>query len=92
VTGLLARNVVLGWAAFALVVLAVLAGLILALREWGAFLRLRRLDGLREQALAARAGADLKAARRVVSGLTGFTPRGAMPPGAGRVWPSAKTT
>ncbi|MFZ1512966.1 MAG: TIGR01620 family protein, partial [Tabrizicola sp.] len=57
VTGLLARNVVLGWAAFALVVLAVLAGLVLALREWGAFLRLRRLDGLREQALAARAGA-----------------------------------
>ncbi len=70
VTGLMARNVVLGWAAFALVALAVLAGLVLALREWGAFLRLRRLDGLRERALGARSAADLKAARQVVAGLT----------------------
>jgi putative membrane protein len=69
VTGLLARNVILGWAAFALVVVAVVAGLVLALREWGAFLRLKRLDGLRERAIAARATADLKEARRVVSGL-----------------------
>lgn len=72
VTGLLARNVVLGWLAFALVVLAVVAGLFLALREWGAFLRLKRLDGLRGQAVEARAAADLKAARRVVAGLTGL--------------------
>ena len=72
VTGLLARNVVLGWIAFVLVVLAVLAGLFLALREWGAFLRLRRLDGLRAQAVEARVQADLKAARRVVAGLTGI--------------------
>lgn len=69
VTGLLARNLVLGWAAFALVVAAVLAGVVLALREWGAFLRLRRLDGLRERAMTARTTADLKEARRVVSGL-----------------------
>lgn len=72
VTGLLARNAVLGWVAFALVVLAVIAGLLLALREWGAFLRLKRLDGLRERAIAARAAADLKEARRVVAGLTGI--------------------
>ena len=72
VTSLLARNVILGWAAFALVALAVLAGLFLALREWGAFLRLKRLDGLRTLAVAARASADLKAARRVVTGLTGL--------------------
>ena len=72
VTGLLARNVILGWAAFALVVVAVVAGLVLALREWGAFLRLKRLDGLRERAVAARATADLKEARRVVTGLTGL--------------------
>lgn len=70
VTGLLERNLVLGWAAFALVALAVVAGLMLALREWAAFLRLRRLDGLREQAVAARASADLKGAQRVVQGLT----------------------
>ncbi|MFN4193592.1 MAG: YcjF family protein [Tabrizicola sp.] len=69
VTGLLARNLVLGWAAFALVVAAVLAGVVLALREWGAFRRLRRLDGLRERAVTARTTADLKEARRVVSGL-----------------------
>lgn len=72
VTGLLARNLVLGWIAFVLVVLAVLAGLFLALREWGAFLRLRRLDGLRAQAVEARVQADMKAARRVVAGLTGI--------------------
>ena len=70
VTGLLARNVILGWAAFALVAVAVVAGLVLALREWGAFLRLRRLDGLRERAVAARTTADLKEARQVVAGLT----------------------
>jgi putative membrane protein len=69
VVSLLARNVVLGWAAFVLVVVAVVAGLVLALREWGAFLRLKRLDGLRERAVEARAAADLKAARRVVGGL-----------------------
>lgn len=72
VTALLARNVVLGWVALALVVVAVLAGLILALREWGAFLRLGRLDSLRTRAVEARAAADLKAARRVVAGLTGL--------------------
>lgn len=72
VTGLLARNAVLGWVAFALVAIAVVAGLVLALREWGAFLRLRRLDGLRERAVAARAAADLKEARSVVAGLTGL--------------------
>jgi putative membrane protein len=72
VTGLLARNLILGWAAFALVALAGLAGLFMGLREWGAFLRLQRLDGLRTRAIEARASADLKEARRVVSGLTGL--------------------
>lgn len=72
VTGLLARNAILGWVAFALVALAVVAGLVLAMREWGAFLRLKRLDGLRERAVAARAAADLKEARSVVAGLTGL--------------------
>ena len=69
VMGLLTRNVILGWAAFVLVVVAVAAGLVLALREWGAFLRLGRLDSLRARAVEARASADLKEARRVVSGL-----------------------
>lgn len=70
VTGLLARNVVLGWMAFALVAVAVVAGLVVALREWGAFLRLGRLDALRTRAVEARAAADVKEARRVVAGLT----------------------
>jgi putative membrane protein len=70
VTGLLARNVVLGWLAMALVGAAVLAGVILGLREWAAFIRLRRLDGLRQRAEAARAAANLAEARRVTDALT----------------------
>ncbi len=69
VTGLLARNVVLGWVAFTLVAVAVGAALLLSLREWAGFARLARLDGLRQQAVAARAGADLKAAQGVVAAL-----------------------
>jgi putative membrane protein len=72
ITGLLARNLILGWMALALLGAALLAGLILALREWAAFLRLARLDGLRSQAVAARAAADLAEARRVVKSLTGL--------------------
>jgi putative membrane protein len=69
VTGLLARNEVLGWVAFVLVAVAVGSAVLLALREWAGFARLARLDGLREQAVAARAGADLKGARGVVAAL-----------------------
>lgn len=70
VANLLARNVVLGWIAFVLVGLAVLAALLLAFREWAAYARLVRLDGLRAQALEARLAADLARARRVVASLT----------------------
>jgi putative membrane protein len=70
VAGLLARNAVLGAIALALVGLAVLAALILAWREAGAFLRLRRLDGLRARGEAAHAAADLTGARAVVQDLT----------------------
>jgi putative membrane protein len=69
VTGLLARNVMLGWVAFVLVVVAVLAGASLGLREWAAFLRLGRLDALHRAAEAAQAAADLSAARKVVTSL-----------------------
>jgi putative membrane protein len=72
VTGLLERNLVLGWIALVLVTLAVVAALVLALKEWGAFLRLKRLDGLRLRAVEARASASLSEARRVVGGLTGL--------------------
>ena len=69
VTGLLARNLILGWIAFALVALAVFAALVLGLREWAAYVRLRRLDGFRTAAIEARAASDLQKARRVTAGL-----------------------
>lgn len=68
VTGLLARNSVLGSIAMVLLALAVLAAVLLSLRELGAFLRLRRLDTLRDRVTAAHA--DMPAARAVVADLT----------------------
>lgn len=70
VTSLLARNVVLGWVAFALLAAAVLAACLLALREWSAYARLQRLDTLRSGAVAARTTADLKQARKISLALT----------------------
>ncbi|MGB8813074.1 MAG: TIGR01620 family protein [Paracoccaceae bacterium] len=67
VTNLLARNSLIGSVAFVLFGVAITLALALALREWGAFLRLGRLDQLRQQAEAA--GNDLTAARSVVKGL-----------------------
>lgn len=72
VTTLLAENPILGWTAFVLVGLAVLAALALAFREWAAFARLARLDGFRTHAAEAVAGADLALARRVTGNLTQF--------------------
>ncbi|WP_309667726.1 TIGR01620 family protein [Tabrizicola sp.] len=70
VTGLFARNTVLGWIAFGLVAVAVAVALVLALKEWAAFARLARLDGLRARAVAARMDGDLAGARAVVASLT----------------------
>ncbi len=70
VTGLLARDSVLGWIAFVLVGLAVLAALALALREAAGFARMARIDGLQREAEAALLAADIKAARGVVAGLS----------------------
>lgn len=70
VTGLLARNALLGWIAFGLLTLAVLSAIGLALREWTAYARLTRLDTLRQRSEVARASADLKEARRLTQGLT----------------------
>lgn len=69
VTGLLARNAVLGGIAAVLIGLALLAALILSAREVSAFARLARLDSLRGRAEAARASADLPAARHVITAL-----------------------
>ncbi|MFN3845102.1 MAG: YcjF family protein [Paracoccaceae bacterium] len=70
VTGLFARNPVLGWIAGVLLALAVLAALLLAMREWSAYARLARLDHLRRDAIMARQTADLKSARSTVAALT----------------------
>lgn len=69
VTGLFARNALLGWAAFALVALAVLAALLLSLRELLSFARMARIDTIRARAETAIATADLAAARSVVASL-----------------------
>ncbi|MEE9388624.1 MAG: TIGR01620 family protein [Paracoccaceae bacterium] len=65
VTGLVARNTVLGYVAIALVLafLLVCAGIII--REWAAFSRLRRIDGIRLASSAALASGDLGAATAV---------------------------
>jgi putative membrane protein len=55
VVGLLASHPILGWIASTLLMFAVLAALLLALRELSAYARLVRLDSLRMQAEAARA-------------------------------------
>ncbi len=66
VTGLFASNAVLGWVAFGLVIAALALALIAAWGEVLAFLRMGRLDAIRQRASAAEAANDLPAARRVV--------------------------
>lgn len=70
VTGLLTRNALLGAIATALLAAAVLAALVLGLREWSAYARLSRLDDLRARAATAQASADLPAARGITAALT----------------------
>ncbi len=69
VTGLLARNPVLGWVAFVLIAAVVLALAVVALRELAAFARLRRLDDLHKAAERALAEGDLGQARAVTDRL-----------------------
>lgn len=69
VTALLTRDSLLGWAAMVLVGAAILILLLLALREAAAFARIARIDRLRQRATAARATADLPAARATLSAL-----------------------
>ena len=67
VTGLLARNAVLGWAALVLTGAAVALALAMAAREWAAFWRLGKLEDLRLAAAAARASGKADAARVAVA-------------------------
>lgn len=68
VLGLLGRNIWLGRMVLAALAVFVVAGLGLALKEWVALVRLKRVDRLRQQIAAA--GDDLPAARRAVDQLT----------------------
>ncbi len=72
VAGLIARSPWLGYAALALVGAFVLLCAGIALREWAAFARLRRLDAIRRMAAAALEGDDLDVARQVVARLRGL--------------------
>lgn len=65
VMGMLARNPVLGGIASALAGLFVLVLLILAIREWRGFARLKRLDYLQKSAKIAQNSADLEGAKQV---------------------------
>ena len=69
VTALLVRNTLLGWFAFGLTGLVIMVLLALALREAAAFWRLAKLDALRANALAARAGGTLKQAQATTDAL-----------------------
>ena len=69
ITGLFARNPVLGAIGLGLLVLLLVAALVIGLRELAAFARLRRLDDIRRAAQTALAEADLPAARRAVDRL-----------------------
>lgn len=66
---LMQRAPALGLLAWALMGLAAFGLVVVGVREWMGFRRLRRIDGLREKALAARANADLLAARDVAGAV-----------------------
>ena len=65
VNSLIARNVYLGYAFTALIVVFLLVCLGMVLREWAAFSRLKRIDTIRNAAGDALTADDLVAARRV---------------------------
>ena len=69
VTGLVARNVVLGWVAMALAGLVLLGVLVLVLRELSAMTRLSRIDKLQALARAAAADHDRPAALDIAKRL-----------------------
>lgn len=69
VTGLVARNPALGALALGLLVVITVTALIMALREWAGFRRLRRIDRLRSDAAAARASGLRADSARVMAAL-----------------------
>ncbi len=69
ITALLARNPILGAVALGLSAALVVVLLGIALREWLAFVRLGRVEVLRQAGMSARAHNNLKAAQNVVAKL-----------------------
>lgn len=72
VTGLIARNTVLGFVALALLVAFLLVCMAIILREWAAFARLKRLDEVHRAADSAIVAGDLAAARAVSLRIAGL--------------------
>ncbi|MGB5068269.1 MAG: TIGR01620 family protein, partial [Albidovulum sp.] len=70
VMGLLAANPVLGTIAAVLVSAFAVVAVLIGLREYAAYARLSRLDGIHKAALAALATGDLGAAKRVTERLS----------------------
>ena len=70
VTGLVLRSVILGYLALGLLTFILLAVLVLSLREWAGFRRLRRIDTLRKSAVAARISDSHPAAVSTMAALT----------------------
>lgn len=68
-TGLFERNLILGYIGLGLGVVFLAVLLVIALREFAGFSRLRRIDKLRRNAETALANEDLKAARGVADDL-----------------------
>ncbi len=72
VTGLIARNAVLGYAALGLVGAFLVICLAIILREWAALSRLARIDTLSAAATEARAANDLPRARKITDRIAGL--------------------
>ncbi len=70
VTGLVARNLILGYLALGLLGIILLAGVLISIREWTGFRRLRRIDHLRQGATDARASEDRAQAQLTLAELT----------------------
>lgn len=69
VEAMLARNVVLGRVALGLIATVLLVFAIVILREIAGFARMRRLDGFREQSVAARSSGERSQALKTLKGL-----------------------
>ena len=69
VTGLVARNSLLGWAAIGLLGLFLLVCLAIVIREWAALARLARIEHLHEEAARVAAANDLDGARKLTDRL-----------------------